>query len=85
MSDIDSMPGKLDALSDRVGRLETAMDENTTMTRTVATQLPEIKEMLTVYASAKTTGSVLTRLVRWIGGLATAVAAIVASWHLMNK
>ena len=75
----DSTPMKLDALSTRVGRLEGAMEENTTLTRGMAAQLPELKDMLTVYTQARTTGTVLTKVLKWGGGVAAAIAAIYAA------
>lgn len=75
----DSTPMKLDDLSGRVGRLEESMVENTTITRGMAAQLPELKDMLTVYTHARTTGTVLTKVVKWGGGVAAAIAAIYAA------
>lgn len=103
----DSIPGALDALSRRVGRLEDAMSENavtlsrrvarieesmqenTTLTRSVAEQLPELKEMLveyrTVYVPVKNTGSVVTRVIKWAGGIGAAVAGILGLTHWFKQ
>lgn len=67
MTDIDSMPGKLDALATRVGRLETAMVENTEITR-------DIRDALVA-------GRVLSRAAKWLAGIVASVAAIWAAWH----
>lgn len=86
VSQVESTAQRIDAAvaanTERVERIEASIAENTTITRTVAKQLPEIKEMLTVYTQAKTTGSVLTRLLRWAGGVGAAIAGIWAALHV---
>lgn len=93
MSEIDSMPGKLDALGLRVGSIEhalgdfgRALEDNTTLTRGIARQMeaiaPKVEEMHGVYAPVKTTGSLLSKVIRWAGGIGAAIAGIWAAMHL---
>ena len=89
------MPGKLDALSVRVGSIEDALgdfgralDDNTMITRGIARQMeqmPQLVEMVTTYAQVKTTGTVLTRTVKWAGGIAAAFAGMLGLAHLFGK
>lgn len=64
----DSIPGKLDALTARVGKIEVAVAENTELTR-------DIKDLLTA-------GKVMSKIIKWMGGLAAAGSAIWAAFHL---
>ena len=69
MSDIDSMPGKLDELAGRVGRLEIAVAENTDLTRDIKDALGGLR--------------VFGRVMKWLAGVAAGFAAVVAAWtHL---
>jgi hypothetical protein len=89
---IDSMPGKLDALTVRVGSLESrmhetveALAENTAITRVIADHTGALVEMVRTYGEVKTTAKVVTTSVTWTGRIAAAVAAIggviAAAWH----
>jgi hypothetical protein len=78
----DSIPGKLDALAGRVGAvedsvilvkksvssIETAVQENTELTR-------DIKDLLTA-------GKVMTKVIKGAGAIAAAGTAIWAALHL---
>jgi hypothetical protein len=64
--DIDSIPGKLDALSERVGKIEVAMAENTELTR-------DIRDALVA-------GKVAGRFIKWVGGTVGGLAAMWAAW-----
>ena len=72
---LDSMPGKLDALAVRVGKIEADMEENTRVTRENLDLLRDIRDLVT-------TGKVVNRIVRWAGGLAAAGAAIWGALHM---
>jgi hypothetical protein len=67
---MDSIPGELDAIKLRVGRLEDSLDENTRITRENADVLKEVRDTM---VAAKW----LHRFVLWIAPL---VAATVAGW-----
>lgn len=84
------MPGKLDALHERVGDLEVrlhettaAVDENTRITKQIeahtgllAEHTSALVDMVRTYGEVKTTASVVKRSVTWTGGLAAAMTAI---------
>jgi hypothetical protein len=80
-----SLPGKFDELSARVTNLEACLNENTRLTKTIATHTESIVEIVTTYAQVKTTGSVLRRGITWTGGVALGLSAIggaiVALWR----
>lgn len=64
-SQIDTVPGQLDALSQRVSKLEIAVAENTDLTR-------DIRDALVA-------GKMATKAVRWFGAMAAAGIAIYAA------
>ncbi len=86
------MPGKLDALTQRVGTLEqrmgetaAAVEENTVITRQIEQHTGALVEMVKTYTSVKTTGSVLKTAGGWLtkmaaGGI-TIGGAAAAAWH----
>ncbi len=67
---IDSMPGKLDALTERVGHIERAVAENTEITR-------DLRHALVA-------GRVAGKVIKWAGGIAGGLVALWAAWHQMN-
>ncbi len=67
---IDSMPGKLDALTERVVHIERAVAENTEITR-------DIRDALVA-------GRVAGKVIKWAGGIAGGIVAMWAAWHQFN-
>ena len=66
MSDMDSMPGKLDALGVRVGHLETAVAENTELTRDIKDALGGLR--------------IFGNIMKWVAGVGVGAAALIAAW-----
>lgn len=72
MADMDSMPGKLDALGARVGRLEVAVAENTELTRDIKDALGGLR--------------VFGLVMKWVAGVVGGAVAIWTAWtHLGGK
>lgn len=70
MADIDSMPGKLDELAGRVGRLEAAVEENTELTRDIKDALGGLR--------------VLGVVMKWVAGVVGGGIAIFSAWTHMG-
>ncbi len=70
MDPIDSMPGKLDALTERVVHIERAVAENTEITR-------DIRDALVA-------GRVMTKVLKWCGAIAAACSALWVAWQQMR-
>lgn len=67
----DSIPGKLDALTSRVEKIEVAVAENTEITRDIR--------------DAVVAGRVMARVIKWTGAVAAACSAIwVAIWQMTH-
>lgn len=66
----DSIPGKLDALVDRVNKIEREVAENTEITR-------EIRD-------AVVAGRVATKVIKWLGAIAAAGSALWVAWSQMR-
>jgi hypothetical protein len=92
---IDSMPGKLDALSDRVGRLEDRMDntlmaleENTKVTKEIAAHTATIVDMVQTYTAVTHTATVAGKIGKVTAGIAAGGAAvggaIATAWHWLR-
>lgn len=87
---MDSIPGKLDALTERVGSLEVrqheiaaAVEENTRITRQIeqhtgllAEHTGAIVEMVRTYGDVKTTAKVVGSSVTWTSSLAAKLAVV---------
>lgn len=67
---LDSMPGKLDALAVRVGKIESAVAENTEITR-------DIRDALIA-------GKLAGRVIKWAGGIAAGAVALWSAWTHMG-
>lgn len=67
----DSIPGKLDALTLRVEKIERAVEENTELTRDIR--------------DAVVAGRIATKVIKWLGAVAAAGSALwVAFWQLTH-
>ena len=68
----DSIPGKLDALTLRVEKIERAVEENTELTRDIR--------------DAVVAGRIATKVIKWLGAVAAAGSALwVAFWQLTHQ
>lgn len=86
------MPGKLDALTVRVGSLEArlhetaeAVAENTVITRQIAAHTGALVDMVKTYTDAATTVKTLSSAGKLTAGIAAGAAAVggavTAAWH----
>lgn len=93
---MDSMPGKLEALTERVTSLEErmhettlALEENTAITRQIAGHTGALVEMVKTYTDAHATVRTLSALGKFtaplVAGVAAVVGAVVTAWHFVFK
>lgn len=76
MSDLESMPGKLDALAIRVGHVERALEKN-------KEALEENTEITMDIRDALGGLRVFGVIVKWVGGVAAGITAMWVAWtHL---
>lgn len=78
----ETIPGQLDGLRDRIEQVETdvravkkTLDENTTITRSTADVVNEIRDY-------QTAARVVRKAVIWLGGLAGAAVTI---WQMVEQ
>ena len=94
MSNLDSIPGKLDALDERadhlekrLSRLEEAMHEQTTaVDKRVAALTESIDKNTALTQDIKdivTTGKVVSRFVTWLAGIITLLGGAFAAFKVM--
>lgn len=63
---LDSMPGKLDALAVRVGKIETAVAENTELTRDIKDALGGLR--------------IFGQVMKWVAGVGGGLAVLWTAW-----
>lgn len=79
---------RLDAGDNRMGRIEEALQENTNATRAALAKLDKLgadiatnNEMTKDIRDVQTAGRVLTKLIKWGGGIGAAVAGFAGAWY----
>lgn len=73
-ADLDDFRRRLDEGDDRFKKLEKSIEENTTLTKKIDKSTEEIRDAL---VAAK----VGTKLIKWIGALAIALAAVYSLYY----